>query len=182
VEACAPRTSGSVLTTMVTMAQALPAEDELEIRSLVARYFDAVNLTDAVLWKATWATEGRWLIGERALVGREAIVELWKDIMSRYESMVLLVGQGQVWPFPGGAQGRWTTWEVNRPCGAANDTLGIGCYVDRYVQQDGRWLFAEREFHPARYRGQLPAGQFTPFPRSPELGPSMRDDDVDVHD
>jgi hypothetical protein len=151
------------VTEVAVTARALPAEDELEIRALVGRYFDAVNLADAVLWEATWATECRWFMGE-LFVGRGPIVEQWKDIMSRFDSMVLLVAQGHVWPVPGGAQGRWTTWEVNRRRGATHDTLGVGCYVDHYVQEDGRWLLAEREFHPARYRGELPVGTFTPFP------------------
>ena len=33
--------------------------DQLAIRSLVARYCDAVNRYDAVAWAATWAQDGR---------------------------------------------------------------------------------------------------------------------------
>jgi hypothetical protein len=135
--------------------------DELAVRALVARYADAVNRADPDEWAATWSATGEWHIGGQHLVGRDAIVAFWRSAMAGFEAVTQLVAQGRVGASSAGADGRWTIWEIGRKAGRGS--LVVGCYQDRYVRHDGEWCFAERRF-TATYRGEVPAGEFFPFP------------------
>jgi len=84
----------------------LSARDEREIRALVARYLDAVSRFDATTLATTWAANGQWHVGPRTVVGREAIVELWEQIIARYESRIIqLMVDAQVHAATGGGNG-----------------------------------------------------------------------------
>jgi len=140
----------------------LTAEDELRIRELVARYHDAVNRVDVATWAATWADDAQWHLGKQSVVGRTAIVERWKQIMAPYESRLVQLAVPQlVRAAPGGAEGQSAFLEIARKAGENSDHIEVGCYTDRYIQQAGRWVFAERRFALA-YRGAIAAGTFIP--------------------
>jgi uncharacterized protein (TIGR02246 family) len=139
-------------------------EDELEIRALVARYHDANNRGDQVAWAATWSTEGQWHVGPRTLVGRQAMLDFWQRILAPYESRIVqLVAHGQIRVTADGVVGDSMFLEFARKTGEPADHVEIGRYEDRYVREDGRWVFAERRF-ALIYRSAISAGEFFAFP------------------
>ncbi len=135
--------------------------DELAIRDLVSRYADAVNRRDLQLWRSTWAEQGVWHIGGRAIAGREAICGYWEDAMRSFEGVIQLVAQGTLSLSGEQAEGVWTIWEVGLRAGTGS--LVVGSYADSYSKGASGWSFASRSFTVC-YRGELPAGTFSPFP------------------
>ena len=145
-------------------AIALSADDEREIRALVARYLDAVRRFDATTLATTWAADGQWHVGPRTVVGRDAIVELWKQMIGRYESRIIqLMVDSHVHAATSGATGRFTFLEFARKAGEAKDHLEVGRYTDTFAREGGRWVFAERRF-ALIYRGSIAAGEFFSIP------------------
>ena len=145
-------------------AMVLSAHDEREIRALVARYLDAVSRFDATTLAATWAANGQWHLGPRTIVGRDAIVELWKQIIARYESRIIqLMVDAQVRAAPNGATGRFTFLEIARKAGESKDHVEVGRYADTFARENGQWVFSQRRF-ALIYRGSIAAGEFFPVP------------------
>src|SRR5882757_8178704 len=125
----------------------LSAHDARQIRALVARYLDAVSRFDATTLATTWAANGQWHVGPRTVVGREAIVELWEQIIARYESRIIqLMVDAQVHAATGGATGRFTFLEIARKAGEGKDHLEVGRYADTFARESGQWVFSERRF------------------------------------
>jgi hypothetical protein len=120
-----------------------------------------VNRVDADEWGSTWAAAGAWHISGQQLVGRDAIVDFWRSAVASFDAVIQMVGHGRVRASGDAVEGRWTIWEVGRRAGRGS--LVVGCYEDRYEREDGEWRFAERRF-TATYRGEIPAGEFFPFP------------------
>ena len=144
-------------------AMVLSAHDEREIRALVARYLDAVSRFDATTLATTWAANGQWHVGPRTVVGRDAIVELWKQIIGRYESRIVqLMVDSHVHAAARGATGRCTLLEFARKAGESKDHVEVGRYADTFVREDGQWVFSERRFALV-YRGWIAAGEFFPI-------------------
>ena len=138
----------------------LSAHDERAIRALVARYLDAVSRFDATALAATWATDGQWHLGPRTVVGRDAIVELWKQIISRYESRIVqLMVESHVDAAPSGATGRFTFLEFARKAGESKDHVEVGRYADTFARENGQWVFSQRRF-TLIYRSWIAAGEF----------------------
>jgi hypothetical protein len=154
---------------------ALPAQDELEIRSLIARYHDTTNLWDPDAWGAVWASDALWHLGSRgSITGRDAIVALRKEIMEPFkDGLIQLCVQGRVWATEGGAEGRWTFMEIarrgwtfiGRPAGEGHETdhIEVLCNLDHYKREEGRWVLAERRTSRA-YHGDIAPGRFFGFP------------------
>jgi hypothetical protein len=138
-------------------------EDERDIRELVVRYADAVSRLDPEAWRATWASDAQWDLGTRTVVGRDAIVELWTSLLPIYTSIIQLPTQGLVRDGDDGVTGRWLVLEILRKRAAETDAIQVACYVDRYVREDGRWVFAQRQLTP-HYKGTLATGTFVPLP------------------
>jgi uncharacterized protein (TIGR02246 family) len=141
---------------------ALTAGDQVEISKLVARYADAVSRADPSQWAATWAQDSTWHLRSSTVTGRDQIVETWKSLLPAYDSIVQIVSQGWAEDDPAGARGRWLILEILRRPGADHDAMQVTCYTDRYVQEDGRWLFAERGL-VVHYARQLSPGEFYPW-------------------
>lgn len=142
------------------LAMVLSARDEREIRALVARYLDAVRRFDATTLATTWAANGQWHVGPRTVVGRDAIVELWKQIISRYESRIIqLMVESQVDAATGGATGRFTFLEFARKAGESKDHVEVGRYADTFARENGQWVFSQRRF-TLIYRSWIAAGEF----------------------
>jgi len=119
--------------------------DELEIRSLVERYSDAVNRRSDSDWGATWARDGVWHMMGQAHEGRDAIVAQWKTMMDWFELVVQLPSAGVIEWAGDTARGRFTLTEIARPK-QGDPMTGIYVYNDEYVKEDGHWCFASREF------------------------------------
>ncbi len=126
--------------------------DEAAIRDLLARYSDAVNRRDAEAWGETWAEDAVWRILHFAPEGREAIVALWKQLMSGFPFVVQMPSASLLTVSGDEATGRaYLTEHGKGPDGTALLTLGV--YHDRFRRDaDGQWRFTERRFH-AIYSG-----------------------------
>lgn len=136
------------------MAFTGPIEDRIAIRELLESYADCVNQRDAEGWAALWAEDGRWLLpnlgdGYR-LEGRATIGPAWVKMMEDYHGPA-----AAPWPImfqlvPGtlsvagdAGEGRCYSFEsFDDGTGRTIHTKGV--YDDRFVRQDGRWLFLER--------------------------------------
>ena len=145
-------------------AMVLSADDAREIRALVARYLEAVSRFDATMLATTWAADGQWHVGPRTVVGLDAIVELWKQIVGRYESRIVqLMVDSQVQAAAGGATGRFTFLEFARKAGESRDHVEVGRYADTFARENGQWVFSQRRF-TLIYRGWTAPGEFFPIP------------------
>ena len=148
---------------------ALPVEDELAVRSLVARYCDAVTRRDPESWVATWAQDCRWdLGGGRVTTGRDQTLALWMSATARYPWVAQITTTGLVGADPADpdrATGSWYVLELNHLLDGAG-ALHLGHYDDAYVRTAQGWLFAERRFAMV-YRGPLDPGTVTPLTALP---------------
>jgi uncharacterized protein (TIGR02246 family) len=145
-------------------------EDDLAIRDLVYRYADAVCRRDQEAWAATWAEDGIWQLPRAPrMEGRDAIVGLWATAMGGFPFVVQIVHHGLVDIDGDRATGRWYLSE-HMKTSADDGRYNVGCYQDRYVKRDGRWLFAERHYailYDDEGKGDM-TGTANPFP--PLLG------------
>ncbi|MCW2615085.1 MAG: hypothetical protein JWN08_2079 [Frankiales bacterium] len=140
----------------------MSAEDELAIRSLVARYCDAVCRRDGAAWIATWAPDCRWdLGGGRVTQGRDATLELWTTATAKYPWVAQVAPTGLVDVQDDTATGSWYVLELNR-LGDGTGALHLGHYDDRYTRTPEGWLIAERRFALV-YRGALDPGTVVPL-------------------
>jgi ketosteroid isomerase-like protein len=135
--------------------------DELAIRSLNARYIDAVNRYHPEDWAATWATDATWNLMGMDVVSRKAIAELWAGAMSSFEFAIMMLNSGTVDIDGDTASGRWYLTEHTKPK-EGDPALVLGVYDDRYCKEDGEWRFAERRYNviyqgPADYSGTFNA-------------------------
>jgi len=123
-----------------------PSEDRLAIQELVASYGDAVSRQDIVDWEALWAEQSLWRHPEVGdMVGRADIVARCAEAMRRYPLLVFTAMLGALKVEGARAEGRaYSTELVTNLEGATYRVTGR--YDDVYVQQDGRWLFAQRIF------------------------------------
>lgn len=124
---------------------------DAEVRMLHQRYTDAVWRRDYDAFSECFTADAEWRISGMALVGRAQIRETFELIMLRldhvfisFRSPILHVTDGEV---------SARTYIDERCVWASGDTnIALGCYYDRFHQQDGRWYFKWRLFQPF-YRG-----------------------------
>lgn len=121
--------------------------DELAVRTLVARYSDAVCRRDPSAWKATWAEDGEWELLGRTLRGREQALAYYEEVISGLEAVVQHAHGGIIeFAAEDRGSGRWSITEHARmDSGAPLFTIGI--YQDDYVRIDDEWVFGRRVFH-----------------------------------
>jgi ketosteroid isomerase-like protein len=119
--------------------------DELAIRSLVARYADAVTQNDGRAWIETWAEDGRWFMGGSASEGHEKLLETWKTLMALFERVIQLPQHGLVELAGDRATGRWGVVELGRVKGGS-PSFTLGSYHDAYRRVKTSWKFSERRF------------------------------------
>jgi len=139
---------------------------ELAIRHLVSAYADAVNRRDKALWASTWAEDSVWDLSALSAEGKDNIVQLWEGAMAGFEFVAQIVHQGTVEIDGDRATGRWYLQENLKPVNSAEGRFSLGTYVDEYVKEGGKWLFASRKYH-VFYSEEGPgvtAGTVTPIP------------------
>jgi|TARA_B110000261_G_C13058117_1_gene346989 hypothetical protein len=126
--------------------------DKEEIRSLVEKYADAVCRRDKDDWSSTWCNNSVWNLGSIPPVeGKEAIVNLWVQAMGGFPFVAQLIQNGTVEVNDNEANGRWyITEHLQFPekdeDGDQTGMFNIGVYQDKYIKENGKWLFSERHY------------------------------------
>ena len=137
-------------------------EDELALRDLQARYIDAVNRYNETDWAATWSDSASWNLLGMEVEGKAAIVQLWQGAMGSFDFALMMLNSGTVQVDGDTATGRWYVTEHIKPKeGEPNITLGV--YDDRYVKENGQWLFAHRHYNVMYQGPQNLSGNYMPY-------------------
>ena len=138
--------------------------DELEIRTLVARYADCVIRNDPEGWATTWAEEGEWEVLGRTNRGRAAVTEHLEKLLAGLD-FVAQIASGGIIEFgtEGSATGRWTITEYGAYKGG-QPLFTLGLYKDDYVRREGEWQFLRRAFHGIYLGPPDLSGTFNPPP------------------
>ena len=115
------------------------------LRQLIARYSDSVIRHDYDACRVLWTKDAYWDMGETAQ-GLDAIMALWDEKVGSLSWVVQTAPNAvfEVDEEAGTAIGRVTVQEQYQR--KSNGKIGsfVGMYHDKYVRQDGTWLFAER--------------------------------------
>ena len=126
-------------------------QDELSVRTLIARYADSVNRRDPDDWANLWTEDGVWEVFGGEIAGRDAVVGAWSAAMNGF-SFVFHVAHSAVIEVDGDrAKGRWTVSEqlVNTQ---GQPGLLLALYHDDYRREAGAWKIARRRLQPL-YQG-----------------------------
>jgi len=124
---------------------------EAGIRQLHARYTDAVWRKDAAAFAACFASDGEWRISGMVLTGRMQIEQTIAAIFAKMHR-VLITFRTPLLDISGGAITARTMIDERVAWTDGNTNVSIGRYYERFVEEDGRWLFAWRLFE-LHYRG-----------------------------
>ena len=116
-----------------------------EIRTLLARYADAVCRFDAEQWAATWAEDAVWKMAPMSKTGRDEISTTWQGMLANLDGVIhaCLNGWADLGEDAGTGTGRWYVIEHFKRPGSDPMTL-YGHYDDKYCVEDGEWKFARR--------------------------------------
>ena len=135
-----------------------------EIRTLLARYSDAVCRFDAEQWASTWATDAVWEMGPMTKSGRDEISTSWKGMLARLDGVIhaYLNGWADLDEDAGTGTGRWYVIEhFKRP---DEDPMTMyGYYDDEYCLENGEWKFARRALNRIYYGPPNMSAAFTGF-------------------
>ena len=121
--------------------------DQLEIRSLIENYSDAVCQRDSAAITQLWADDCRWSVpdmqGLENVVGKAAIKATWEGAQKLFPLTFLICVPGNISIDGDSATARVYTSEVLK---SASGELrnAVGRYDDRFQRIDGKWLFTER--------------------------------------
>lgn len=144
------------------MSDSAKLADEMAIRDLAASYIDAVNRTDGETWKATWSETGTWCLMGTEISGREALFGFWQTAMSGFKFVIMVLNSGTIDITGDTASGRWYVTE--HLMGQDGNGIHIeGVYDDRYVREDGRWVFSKREYQVIYQGPEDLSGNYTPY-------------------
>ena len=124
--------------------------DEAAIRGLCDRFADAANHLNYEAFRATWAAEGVWDIGEPMNVHAEGVDDIEKtleQLLGEWEFFVQMPHAGAVKIQGERATARWTMNEIGRTRGDnPQSQFNLSTYTDELVKQDGKWLFTKRSY------------------------------------
>ena len=122
-------------------------KDELEIRSLIENYADAVNRRDGAAIAALWAEDGRWSVPEVEVLadvrGAQNIRATWEALMAAIPKAFFICMPAGIRVDGDEATARSYGTELVTD-GEGATRYGCGFYADRFRRQDGRWRFTER--------------------------------------
>ena len=119
--------------------------DESALIALTLEYADAVRNLEKERWAATWTEDARWVLdGERDVVGREAIVEMWSRSIAKYAHVVQLYSACTYDIDGDAASGRCEFRELNRVLDGSARILA-GHYDDTYRRTSDGWRFTSRQ-------------------------------------
>ncbi|MCJ1705508.1 MULTISPECIES: nuclear transport factor 2 family protein [unclassified Rathayibacter] len=132
---------------MTDPAPAMDPASDTEIRNLVARFGLACTKHDTPAFRALWAEEGTWRIGEpfaQEATGPDACVEMLDRLWQGNDYFLQFTTQGPIDIDGDEAHSESLCQEFARGPERYYRTNGI--WTDRLVRRDGRWLFAERSY------------------------------------
>lgn len=128
-----------------------PVEDRLAIRELLDSYGDSVTRRDKDLCASCWSRDGRWKPGHTVFVGRDNILTHWISILKSNRGIkgantrLFLQSPGSI--VVTGDEGKGWAYTSELIVDHNNMTYHLnGMYSDRYVREEGRWVFLERVF------------------------------------
>lgn len=123
----------------------MPRSDESALIALSLEYADAVRDQDAARWAATWTEDARWVLGAgRDVVGREAIVEMWRTSIAKYAKVIQLYHACSFDIDGDTASGRCEFQELNVVSDGSRKVLA-GHYDDTYRRTPEGWRFTSRQ-------------------------------------
>ena len=141
-------------------------KDERALQQLMARYVDAVNRRDGEAWARTWAEDGVWRLMGMEVKGREAILELWQQLVAGFEFAVLMPSSSLLEVNGNRADGIWYLQEFTRDR-QGERALALSRYLDSYGKVKGQWYFQSRQYDFI-YRGPANlSGDYTALPPVP---------------
>jgi uncharacterized protein (TIGR02246 family) len=129
------------------MAFTGPVEDRLAIRDLYASFGDASSRANAEHWLACWTDGGQWNTHVFERSGKAALREQWDLLWSNFAKVAFIGEVGAIEVEGDRAAGRAVAQEIILLKGGGVYKL-VGRYEDRLVREDGRWLFARRDYQP----------------------------------
>ncbi|MEM9255022.1 MAG: nuclear transport factor 2 family protein [Pseudomonadota bacterium] len=137
-------------------------EDDIELRNLMARYVDAVHRRDADAWINTWAEDAEWNLLGNPVQGKQAILELWLQMMGGFEFALMLPSTCLFEVTGDSASGHWYLHEYTRDLeGQATNTLSR--YLDSYVREGGAWRYKSRTYSFIYNGAPDMSGNYTPL-------------------
>ena len=133
----------------------LSTDDSFAIQRLVHRYADAVVHRDAEQWGACWNDEAVWNLGRgRGIVGKAAIVDLWRKAMAGMDAVVQFAHNGDAWRVDADNDAALGRWYISERFRRSNGDVGVllAHYDDAYVRTQRGWRFSRRLLQ-AHYHG-----------------------------
>ncbi|WP_221792284.1 nuclear transport factor 2 family protein [Aquisediminimonas sediminicola] len=126
-------------------------EDRVAVRELYESYADAITRRDAPLWGSCWSAQGKWQPSDEAYEGRDVIVDRWIYMMKNESGLKgrntrLFQNQPAAIMIDGDSGYGWS-YTNELIVDQQNMTYHLnGLYADRYIREDGHWMFEERIF------------------------------------
>ena len=128
--------------------------DELAIRSLTAAYTDAINRSAIDDIGPVYDDEAVFTMMDRpSVVGRDAILEVLRATVVRYQLIMQLIHSGVVQLDGDTARARWQVTELQIFLDGTPRFVA-GRYEDDLVRRPDGWKFVRRTF-TARYLGAI---------------------------
>jgi ketosteroid isomerase-like protein len=140
--------------------------DELAVRSLVARYADAVTRMEADALRELFAPDGEWIVtGHGEPRGHDDIVAFLDGLLANWNGIVHALLSGTInfdATDPFRATGRWYIAEFGQ-MKSGDEVFFAGVYHDEYQRDAGAWRFARRRYD-SLFRRAGGTVATTPFP------------------
>lgn len=124
-------------------------EDEAAIRALVARFTDALIVSDVEEFKTLWVKEGNWIIqhpNSQSSEGIGNISEMFIALKKQSDFIVQFAQSGVIKIDGDKATARWVVHEVSKGAGKTYHQ-NYGLYIDVMKKSKGKWRFVQRDYH-----------------------------------
>jgi len=144
--------------------------DELAIRTLTAKYTDAMNRSDVDEAARVYAEDAVFTMMDRpSVVGRAQIADVLRVTVAKYALITQMVHSGFVELDGDRARARWQITEL-QVFTTGQRRFVVGRYEDEHVRLAEGWRFARRTF-TARYLGDVDLSSGV-LPDTPPLFPT----------
>ncbi len=138
------------------------AEDELALKTLMARYVDAVNRRDGEAWATTWAVDASWNLLGMEVEGRSNILSLWQQVLQGFEFAIMMPSSATFEVRGNEATGHWYLHEYTRDNEGKASTI-LSHYLDNYRKIDGQWFYQSRHYSLIYHGDPDLSGTYTPL-------------------